>query len=392
MNKVSPETFIRHGTVETFTPPAANADGFQIKVVWADKIEPPRQSEYLLKGIIEPRQVSIWFGPAGNGKTFLMLHLAYAIAQGREVFSRRVRQARTLYMALEGRGGIDKRICAMLDRYGGTQAFGRSATLVELLQVDRNVTRINQAHVDALIATMREHSIKLLIIDTTNLTLGGADENDNSTMGLLMRAAGDIAEATDGHVALVAHSPKSGIDGGPRGGGAQKGNADLVVSISGEDTFTASCFAPAGKIKDGAAFKLHFRLKTEKLLGVSGKPLTDDDGEVMTSCTVEEATAPAAVKTAKLTPELLGAFKEVCDLVASEGAVLMRPKVDMPAMRCVTRSQVNAHWIKTGRLDGEADKPQALLKRAQRLRNALCDLGKIGMTNTHLWVATAVDA
>ncbi len=100
-----------HGKIETFDPkvtPIRPATAFKIEAVNAASVTPPKPSEYLIKGVIEPGQVSLWFGPAGNGKSFLMLHLAYAIARGEPVFDRRVRGADTLFLALEGRGGIEE--------------------------------------------------------------------------------------------------------------------------------------------------------------------------------------------------------------------------------------------------------------------------------------------
>lgn len=383
-NKTRPDDILKQGTVERYAPIESNvtplrAPGpYKIEAVNAAEIPAPKPSEYLIKGIIEPRQTSIWFGPPGNGKTFLLLHLAYAIARGESVFGRRVRQADTLYMALEGRGGIDKRIHAMAKSMGVSKHFWRSAHGLELLQTDRSGARINVEHVEGLRAFIDEKSIKMVVIDTLNLTLGGADENSNSDMGMLIKAAGEISQTTGAHIALVAHSSKAGIDGGPRGGGAQKGNADLVVSVSGEETFTASSFAPAGKIKDGAAFKLHFRLKVEDLL-------TDDDGDVMTSCVVEEAEAPAEVSKVRMTPELQTAFREICDLLATGAGVDIVPVAGMSSVQAITTSEINAHWIKTGRLDSR-DKPDTVRKTGQRLRNKLRDLGKIGLTATHAWV------
>lgn len=389
-NKTRPDDILKQGTVERYAPIESNvtplrAPGpYKIEAVNAAEIPAPKPSEYLVKGIIEPRQTSIWFGPPGNGKTFLLLHLGYAIARGESVFSRRVRQADVLYMALEGRGGIDKRIHAMSKSMGVAPRFWRSAHPLELLQTDRSGARINVEHVEALIAFIREKAVKMVVIDTLNLTLGGADENSNSDMGTLIRAAGEIAEATGAHIALVAHSSKAGIDGGPRGGGAQKGNADLVVSVSGEETFTASSFAPAGKIKDGAAFKLHFRLKVEELL-------TDDDGDVMTSCTVEEAEAPEADTTKRLTPSQAGWLADLEQMFQETGpnAPVRREPVSGLTCLTLTRDQVREGFKRKGRLGDVRDDGGIEPKYRQQLSTALIalkDRGKINMTDKLVWL------
>ncbi len=373
-----------HGKVETFDPkvtPIRPATAFRIEAINAASVAPPKPSEYLIKGVIEPGQVSLWFGPAGNGKSFLMLHLAYAIARGEPVFDRRVRGADTLFLALEGRGGMDKRIYAMVKTMGPAPRFWLSGTGVQLLQTDRSGPRINVEHVEALTAFIREKNIKLAVIDTLNLTLGGADENDNSAMGLLIKAAGEIATTTGCHIAFVAHSAKAGTEGGPRGGGAQKGNADLVVSVTGEGTLTASCFAPAGKIKDGAPFKLHFKLRVVELM-------TDGDGDVVTSCTVEEVEAPAAGEGPKLTPAKRGWLDDLTAIFAEIEPVSRQPVSGLTCLT-LTREEVRDGFRSRGRLGDVSPDGSIEPRYRQQLHSSLMslkDAGKIGMTDKYVWL------
>lgn len=379
MNKQArpgPDDFTRNGTSERYGP-------FKIDIKWAVNVPAPKSSEYLIKGIIEPRQVSIWFGPPGTAKTFFLMCLAHAIAQGREIFGRRVRQAKTLYLALEGRGGIEKRIYALCKNMGETPNFGYSGTAIELLTSDRSGARINDEHLGILIKTIKEHKIKLVIIDTMNLTLGGADENDNAIMGQLMKAASEVAEATGAHIAFIAHSGKN-TENGVRGASAQKGNADLIVAISGEETFTASCFAPAGKIKDGAAFKLHFQLKVEDLA-------TDDDGEMITSCTVEEAEAPEADTTKRLTSAQAGWLADLEQMFQETGrdAPVTREPVSGLTCLTLTRDQVREGYKRKGRL-GDVSTDGAIESKYRTQLNtylsALKDRGKINMTDKLVWL------
>lgn len=361
----------------------ADAGPYAIEIRWADKVELPKSGDYLIKGIIGLRQVSIWFGPPGNGKTFLMLYLAHCIAQGRPAFGRRVRQARTLYMALEGRGGIDKRVYSLVKHFGKAPLFGVSDTPLELIHSEKGATQINRQHLEGLIEAIRFNDVKLVMIDTLNLTLGGADENDNSVMGPLLKSAGEIAEACNCHVAFVAHSPKTGIESGPRGGGAQRGNADLVVSISGEDIFTASSHAPGGKSKDGEPFKLHFRLEGHDLS-------KDDEGEMITSCTVEEIDKPPvqakklSAKNQEWLNDLISMFREVGEIAP----VLRTPQLGFSVLT-LTRDQVRNGYRQRGRL-GDVSLDGNIKSRHRTAMcnalNALKDAGKIGMTEKYIWL------
>jgi hypothetical protein len=389
----TPNQILSLGNVEKFEPQGKTAGpmtarpslvkspGYAIGINWAKNIEAPKPTDYLIKGIVEPGRVSIWFGPPGNGKTFLMLHLAHAIATGKAVFDRRVRQARTLYMALEGRGGIEKRIYALCRALGDAEAFGYSTTPIDLI----NGGGINTEHVRALIEAITENNIKLLIIDTMNLTLGGSDENDNSTMGQLIKAAGHIAAETGAHVAFVAHSAKSGIDGGPRGGSAQMGNADMIVAISGDGgTYTASTFAPSGKLKDGAPFKIHFKLNVAEL-GI------DDDGDTMTSCTIEEAETPTQDKSRRLTNTQQGWLTDLANMFCQtgEGAPVEREPHAGFRNLTLTREQVREGYRKKGRIGGESLTDSLTPADRRKLSdnlNKLKDLGKIGMTADLIWL------
>ena len=67
---------------------------------------------YLVKGLMSPGEMSVWWGPPKCGKSFLLLYVAYAIAQGRSVFGRRVRACPVLYVAAEGEAGLAGRGCA----------------------------------------------------------------------------------------------------------------------------------------------------------------------------------------------------------------------------------------------------------------------------------------
>jgi hypothetical protein len=384
MNKQSrPEDILKHGTLEQFVADESITQQYSIEIRWAENVEPPNPSLYLIKGIIEPRQVSIWFGPPGNGKTFFLLYLAHAIAQGRSVFGRRVRQAKTLYMALEGRGGIDKRIYALCKAMGDAPGFGYSGTPIELLSTDRSGARINDEHLGSLTATIAEHGLKLIIIDTMNLTLGGADENDNSVMGQLMKAAGGLAEKTGAHIAFVAHSGKD-AEKGVRGASAQKGNADLIVSISGEEILTASTHGSVGKVKDGADFKLHFRLMGQDLL-------TDDDGDVMTSCTIEEVESPKKDTSIKLTEGQRGWLTAIEQLFQETGVNVPISREPIPGLTCLTltREQVTQGLKRQGLLGDLSPDGTIPGKERTKLHNALKTLkfrGRINMTDKLLWL------
>ena len=68
---------------------------------------PPRH--YLLRGLIAPGELSLWWGPPKCGKSFLLLRLAYGLALGAGMWGRKAKPCRVLYVAAEGEGGFRRR-------------------------------------------------------------------------------------------------------------------------------------------------------------------------------------------------------------------------------------------------------------------------------------------
>jgi RecA-family ATPase len=95
---------------------------------------PPR--DYLVKGWLSPSEISLIIGAKNVRKTFLALYVDYAIAQGRSVFGRRVKQSPALYVVAEGEAGIARRVKALADRYGRCDAFHVIAQPIDLLRCD----------------------------------------------------------------------------------------------------------------------------------------------------------------------------------------------------------------------------------------------------------------
>ena len=62
-----------------------------------------------------PAEISLWVGLPKCGKSFLLLYIAYMLSLGLDVFERRVKQTKVLYVAAEGAGAaspIASRRCA----------------------------------------------------------------------------------------------------------------------------------------------------------------------------------------------------------------------------------------------------------------------------------------
>lgn len=240
-----------------------------------------KRPDWLVKGIVAVGGLSVWYGPPGCGKSFLLTHVAMSLALGVEVFGRRVKQGSVIYVAGEGASGFRLRLEAL--RRSGVPIddvpFRLVPVALDLVGSGDDVDRLLRS-VEAV------PDVAMIIVDTVARSLGGAEEND-AGFGALIKACDRIRTETGAHVALVHHSGKD-AGRGPRGHSSLLGAVDTAVEISRDaDGIRRASIA---KQKDGIEGDwLTFDLQTVEL-GI------DEDGDPVTSCIVAETNADRVAK------------------------------------------------------------------------------------------------
>jgi hypothetical protein len=337
----------------------------------ADILALPRRS-YLLKGLIAPGEMSVWWGPPKCGKSFLVMHVAYGMAQGRDVFGRRVKQCRVLYLACEGQAGLRNRVQALVNRYGTTDNFMAIAQPLHLLGADDT---------DALIATINQ-SFDVVVVDTLNRVIAGGDENSSADMGALIRNLDLVRDKTSAHVLVIHHGVK-GSDNkgrGPRGHGSLIGAADAIIEVSVGDGGIRSA-SPTDVKDDASGYTMGFVLKVVELD-------KDEDGDPITTCLIEEQGPDEKRPQGERLTAIEGAW--MADLNEMFGTFAAKEMVPAPGegrYLTLTRDEVREGFRVRGRFtltpDGKltgADRE----KMSARL-NALKNKGKIGLSADYVW-------
>jgi len=357
-------------------PPGAVIGSFQLLA--PSDLQGLPERGYLLKGIMSPGELSVWWGPPKCGKSFLLLHIAYALAQGRSVFGRRVKPCRVLYVACEGKTGLRARMEALTRRYGAAAEFRAIAQPVDLGPA--------ATHVDDLRLVIAYYRPDLVVVDTINRVMAGGDENSSADMGALIRHLDELRQPLEGqnygpHVACVHHGTKEGRNG-PRGHGSLLGAVDASIEVSADED--GSRTAKLDAMKDDARGALAFRLGVVDL----GE---DEDGDPRTTCAVEEEAAPEARKRKgkALTETQAAWFRDLADMFAEPGKAALRVPIEgMSDTLTLTRAEVRAGFRVRGRFDAEA---HANLTDNDRRKltdtlNVLRDRGKIGMAADLVWL------
>lgn len=243
---------------------------------------------WLVKGIIPDTGIGAIYGDSGTYKSFLTLDLMAHISNGREWFGRRVKAAPTVYVPLEGQGGIPNRVRAW--RIAQTAAL--SPNNLATFEPDPAVSSGVAVIMDALNlrdANDRERLIEtlticgwaggVLCIDTLAHASNGIEEN-SSAMGEMIGIFRDLQQRLGGVILLVHHSGKD-QSRGMRGWSGLHAAMDFVVECQSEgETGSRRANFRLSKVKDGTTGTSHpFRMELVPL-GF------DDDGDPITSLSV----------------------------------------------------------------------------------------------------------
>lgn len=327
---------------------------------------PPRR--YLLKGLIAPGELSLWWGQPKCGKSFLLLRLAYGMALGRGLWGRKVpRSCRVLYVAAEGEGGFAARLLALRAEMGDAGDGFRYVAQ----RVDVGPPRTD---VSAIIAAALEMRADIIVLDTLARTFGAGDENTAQDMNAFVASTDRLREDTGAHVAVIHHGRKDGGDA--RGSSALSGAADLIVRITRDTTASAATVEAAKDDADGAA--LPFCLRQVEI----GR---DDDGEMRWTCIAEEAVAILR-SGPRLSAGAERALSVLAELIAGEctaapGADVARPQ-SVEDFRW--RAECESRRIST------AEKKESRDRAFRLWLGELRDAGAIGQRGSSVWLTSAL--
>ena len=320
-----------------------------------------------VRGVLPAQGLASVYGPSGSGKSFLVLDMAAAIAEGLAWFGYRVNAAPVVYMPLEGQAGFRLRAAAWETRNRRPLPVGLRLVLQPFkLTEPRDVP-------DLAAAVLTAGDGAVTILDPLNAAAPEADENASADMGRILEAAKELQRLTGGLVLVVHHTGKDASKG-LRGHSSLFAALDAAVEVVRDGGRKEWRVAKAKDGKDGDAHA--FRLDVVELGD-------DADGEPVTSCVVTPtAGAGEPDKRAKLPTGGTNQRAILDALRPMFKASLVFGKAAAPAARpCVELEYAIAGTC--GRLVCAAD------RRVERSRAAIQSLvngGVLGHSEGWLWL------
>ncbi|MCZ4260975.1 helicase RepA family protein [Limimaricola sp. G21655-S1] len=324
-------------------------------------IGPVLNLNYLVKGWLSRRGLSMLYGPSNAGKTFVALDLAMHVAANKPWRGCKVNGGPVLYIAAEGGAGVRNRLAAFKREHPEMA----SADFV-LLPIGLDLH--GQLDALAVCEALPGDAFALTVIDTLARSMGAGDENTAKDAAMFVRNCDLIREVTGAHVMVVHHTGKD-EDRGARGSSALRAAVDTEINVTSEGEIVCK------KQRDMAyADTLHFTLRSVTL-GV------DEDGDPVTSAVVETAEPPKP-KRKPLSGKNEVAMQALYDALRDHGEVKSGDLY--PHNRKVVhidhwREACGVHGLTSGVADSSA---RMAFKRA---KDKLMDLNEVREFGEYVW-------
>jgi hypothetical protein len=281
-------TLVHHAKQNGWTPPAKPQRSNVISIaapgarrlLTAAEIKAQPYQPYVVRGLLPAEGLAAIYGGSGSGKSFLAMDLCFSIAAGHaDWFGMPVNQAPAIYIALEGRGGVSKRIKAW-EIHNQQQVASPVRFMIDSFSILKPEP-VEQLGAEIVAAV---GSGAVVVVDTLNQSAPGADENSSEDMSHVLANSKLLAEKVKGLVVLVHHTGKDSSRG-MRGHSSLFAAMDAVIEVKA--SAAGRSWSAAKEKDDEGGMKFDFRL-AQYVVGA------DQWGQDVTSCAVDRTLNLAA--------------------------------------------------------------------------------------------------
>ena len=141
------------------------------------------KTTWRVKGLFPEHGLGSIYGPSGSGKSFLALDLMAAVACGSAFYGHKTTQCPVVYVALEGTGGIAKRVEAYETHH--------KIKLPPTFRIVTDMLSLFSSEAAVFAEAVIEAGLNegVIVIDTLAQSAPGSDENSSAHMGLIISNA-----------------------------------------------------------------------------------------------------------------------------------------------------------------------------------------------------------
>jgi hypothetical protein len=300
------------------------------------------------------------------------------VALGWEYRGHRITSGLVVYCALEGAQGFKLRIEAF--RQEKVSKADPGAPPFYLMPASLSLVRDHKRFIEDIRRQLGDARPVAVCIDTLNRSLEGSESSDED-MAAYIRATDAIRDAFDCVVIIVHHCGHDGAR--PRGHSSLMGALDVQIAVRRDAA--DNIVAELELAKDGeVGLQFLSRLKVVEI----GR---DQDGDVIKSCVIEAADAPATAskrsKPAKLPKSALNALRALEAALAECGETPPANNYIPVSVRVVTVEAWRERAYRMG--ISASDEPRAKQKAFKAGSETLLAAGYVAIWEPYVWQAKA---
>jgi hypothetical protein len=275
----------------------------RFEILSIDELNARPKMTWAVKNLLPARGLAVMYGKSGTGKTFLLIDLLLAIANGDTWFGHKTTKSPVCYVCLEGASGIRKRIAAWEKKTGKSVPNN-----FKIITNQLNLSSERDVHDLAICIKASGFSSGVIAIDTLNAASPKMDENSSRDMGNLIDHLKLLQRQTNS-LALTTHHTGKDEKQGMRGHSSLHAAIDAVIFLK--------CTGPTRtwnlqKIRDSEPGESHtFKLITHSL-GL------DEEGGTITSCSIKSDSSVAAARPMPTAKNMALVFNQVANFIESE--------------------------------------------------------------------------
>lgn len=360
------------------SPAPEKPAGAGLPLVFFNQIQPAKDGDDFIEGLLIRGAMSVIYGPSNCGKTFFTTDLALHVATGRRWHGREIEAGGVIYCALEGAHGISNRVAAWRQHYrfeGVEVPFAIIPVTLNLLDPEADAARV----ITAIERAKAEFGVPVVwtIMDTLSRAMAGGNENSPEDMGALVTNGTRIQQATGSHITWVHHSGKDQAQGA-RGHSLLRAATDTEIEIGRPDKDSPSTAKVTKQRELEIEGEWSFRLQAVELG-------TNRRGKPVTSCVLVEAEASEQQPKVSLTGGEFAGRRALIEALAAHGQAAP-DSPDMP--RAVRRVCTLNAWRREFYGRSTLDTQEAKQKAFKRASAGLAQKGLVGVWNDLVWDAS----
>jgi len=193
------------------------------KRLLADKTPTPPD---IITSFVPGRCVVLLAGPGGDGKSYAMLDLAFAVARGEKWLGLDSKKMPVLIIDLENRK------YRLRDRVHELMSGHKLQTAPDVyFALEFNAGLCRDEATDEIVKLATDCGAGLIILDSLVDFYGDLDENSNTEMGKAARRLRTITDRINVSIIAIHHTPKNDKNT-PRGATALRNGVDVCVLVS----------------------------------------------------------------------------------------------------------------------------------------------------------------